>query len=405
MLNGEDAASNALRRSTRRVLSFPDQPSLKKKKSAAPKRILRQRSLPAPPVTVTPSKSPKKKVVKSPLLETSDTYECDGCHKQFQSHTSVLKHKHYCPNKSNVDVKISNSLPQAAAVPPINGKAKGKTVPAAQIERPKSKTPVPLKKSNPNKSKKAKSKRDKVKTERVEEPELVSAGSSGRPIRASRKSSATLVMEDQVEASFLEALSPEQRLRVADQRCPFCSKHYVYRSNFKKHLIEGCDTTDTNESESASITPIPEPTKVNAKRTRTNESVVIKKEKIEVKKKNSIKNDNSKPMPNGNVAATKGKTVQNGRQIKKEPKKKTKKMAEDSASRGSRSKTNKMMETRTKLSQDVGKKKNVPNVTKNSGIAKRKDVKKKANASSKPKEPVPSKIQKLKSTKGVTGNN
>lgn len=57
----------------------------------------------------------------------------------------------------------------------------------------------------------------------------------------------SMVMEEQVEASFLEALSPEQRIRVAEQRCPFCSKHYVYRSNFKKHLVEGCDTADTNE--------------------------------------------------------------------------------------------------------------------------------------------------------------
>ena len=72
-----------------------------------------------------------------------------------------------------------------------------------------------------------------------------------RPVRLSRKSS-NLNMEDQVEASFLEALSPEQRVRVGEQKCPFCKKHYVYRSNFKKHLVEGCDSVDVEEEKPSS---------------------------------------------------------------------------------------------------------------------------------------------------------
>ena len=56
---------------------------------------------------------------------------------------------------------------------------------------------------------------------------------------------------DDVDSTFLEALSPEQQIKVSEQKCPFCSKKYVYKSNFKKHLLEGCDTADVVDAADA----------------------------------------------------------------------------------------------------------------------------------------------------------
>ena len=90
----------------------------------------------------------------------------------------------------------------------------------------------------------------------------------------------TLVMEDQVEASFLEALSPEQRVRVAEQKCPFCTKHYVYRSNFKRHLLEGCDTIDVDET-SANLTPTTTKKLIEDKQNKEKKSSVLTMERKE----------------------------------------------------------------------------------------------------------------------------
>ena len=81
--------------------------------------------------------------------------------------------------------------------------------------------------------------------------EVEDTTASTRPVRSSRRTfslSGDSLVNGDIEKSFLEALLPEQRIKIAEQTCPFCSKHYVYRNNFKKHLLEGCDTPDAEES-------------------------------------------------------------------------------------------------------------------------------------------------------------
>lgn len=281
-----------------------------------------------------------------------DVHECDACQKQFQSHTSVLKHKHYCPKKSNE----SSAVPKNATTPvssknQSNGLSKArtkilayetvKTEPNLKRSNTKRKSEVlstsPIKKSkvtsdtkgspssNSNSLKKtsrksvssatptqvslaktpakpkstlksiagpAKSHRSTTKKGN-EEIEEIAVAAEGRPVRSSRRVSMTLAMEDQVEASFLEALSPEQRVRVAEQKCPFCSKHYVYRSNFKRHLLEGCDTVDVDEP-SVNLTPTnnkkPSDDKINKeKKSSVSSSSVLKVERKE--KRQTIESD------------------------------------------------------------------------------------------------------------------
>ena len=264
---------------------------------------------------------------KFPVKVAVDFHECDGCQKKFLSRTSVLKHKYYCPNKES-ESPVAGPSRSPTPLPPVkhlnNGKAKTKTkssqvsdstkihskqgranlklqqqanvisnspktklkvvlparsngipstnsdvrkkkikkvVPSIAPVRPVKKTQVASKKvvgptESTRKSSKVTPKKEGKEPEEITPP--------GRPVRSSRKASMTLVMEDQVEASFLEALSPEQRVRVAEQKCPFCSKHYVYRSNFKKHLLEGCDTPDEEEP-SVISTPVKKPS-LEAKR-------------------------------------------------------------------------------------------------------------------------------------------
>ncbi|KAI9555853.1 hypothetical protein GHT06_018370 [Daphnia sinensis] len=310
-------ATGVLRRSARRVLSFSEPPPPKKKKGIVTKRLLRQRvSLQPANASVTPMRPHNDSKKKTALIVASSTpksatglHECDGCQKQFQSHTSVLKHKHYCPKKviesmeglaqisapekkqnsvtpkvqtkkliqdsvkvknnvgSSSNKRKSDVLPSSpvndskcAAYTRINGIHP--TISNAQKKKPTSfpspampsqvlstKSPVKstmLKKDSGSiKSHRKTTKNGSVKKGR--ETEETPVASEKRPVRSSRKVSMVLVMEDQVEASFLEALSPEQRVRVTEQRCPFCSKHYVYRSNFKRHLLEGCDAIDEDE--------------------------------------------------------------------------------------------------------------------------------------------------------------
>ncbi len=307
-----------LRRSTRRVLSFNESTPTKKKKSAViTKRVLRQRvDMPQINVTAISQVTKKKEAVKKKknpstnsksLVKVDVDHECDGCQKKFQSRTSVLKHKYYCPNKeseSSIDGPSRTPTPPPPVKPYNIGKAttkrksevsdlrtiqdkhgrSSKTLQQSLTVSSSPKTKSQIARSNgthatnsdgqTKKSKKAtaftdpvlhfttptkpklpskkvvgptKSVRGSTKIVREQDTELEEIAASGRPVRSSRKASITLVMEDQVEASFLEALSPEQRVRVSEQKCPFCSKHYVYRSNFKKHLLEGCDTADTDE--------------------------------------------------------------------------------------------------------------------------------------------------------------
>lgn len=247
---------------------------------------------------------------KSTSKSATDLHECDGCQKKFQSHTSVLKHKHYCPkkvtesiegperisaptkklisvttkaqtkkliqdsdkNKSHVGSpstkRKSDVLPsslvkdsKSALLTRINGnhstvsnaqkkKSNKPPTPAAPTQVASAKPPVKSKVLSKNVSGSTKSQSKTTKNASVKdekEAEETPVVLERRPVRSSRKVSMMLVMEDQVEASFLEALSPEQRVRVTEQRCPFCSKHYVYRSNFKRHLLEGCDAIDVDE--------------------------------------------------------------------------------------------------------------------------------------------------------------
>lgn len=93
------------------------------------------------------------------------------------------------------------------------------------MESPPQKKTKPGKKSAPS---------PKVsKAEKVQEAPKAAT----RPLRSNRA-----VPENIVESSFLEALSVEQRKHVSNNTCPFCLKHYTYKSNFRKHLIEGCNT-------------------------------------------------------------------------------------------------------------------------------------------------------------------
>lgn len=313
----KDAPAGVLRRSARRVLSFSEPPPTKKKKGIVTKRLLRQRvSLQQVNGSVTPVRphnDVKKRttliVANSTPKSSTDLHECDGCQKKFQSHTSVLKHKHYCPKKliesmegrtqlsapekkqSSVRTKVqtkkliqdsgkvksnvgsssnkrkSDALPSSpvndsrsashdrtnGSHPTISNAQKKKSTsfpsPAMPSQVLSAKSPIKsklLKKdSGSSKSHRKTTKNGSVKEERETEETPVAV--ERRPVRSSRKVSMVLVMEDQVEASFLEALSPEQRVRVTEQRCPFCSKHYVYRSNFKRHLLEGCDAIDEDE--------------------------------------------------------------------------------------------------------------------------------------------------------------
>ncbi|XP_057367121.1 uncharacterized protein LOC130688170 [Daphnia carinata] len=310
-------APGVLRRSARRVLSFSEPPPTKKKKVIVTKRLLRQRvslqQANASVIPMSPHNNVKKRttliVASSTPKSTTDLHECDGCQKKFKSHTSVLKHKHYCPKKliesmedraqisapeekqKSVTTKVqtkklsqdsgkmktivgspsnkrkSDVLPsspvngsRSAAYTRINGshatisnvqkkKSTSSPSPAISSQVFSAKSPVKstlLKKdSGSTKSHRKTTKNGPVKEKR--ETNETPLALERRPVRSSRKVSMVLVMEDQVEASFLEALSPEQRVRVTEQRCPFCSKHYVYRSNFKRHLLEGCDAIDEDE--------------------------------------------------------------------------------------------------------------------------------------------------------------
>ena len=308
----EIATNGLLKKNARRVLNFNDKI---KKKSAGVQRVLRQRvdvrkvSQPMQEAikTIIKKEVTKKKGAASPLVKQTpsvapkvdDLHECEACQKQFKSHTSVLKHKYYCPNRSTPLTSPSPSLPSVhqkksatqtsstkrikvekpsensvakqtrskdKSPEPKSSSSKQNAIPARLVDTPsvaKKKVIKPSKtikvttneKVNKNKSKsagsiitsKGKKAVKKIKPissseDESEEEEVTPA----RPVRSSRKSS-NLNMEDQVEASFLEALSPEQRVRVSEQKCPFCNKHYVYRSNFKKHLVEGCDTVDVED--------------------------------------------------------------------------------------------------------------------------------------------------------------
>ncbi len=302
-----------------------------------------------------------------------DVHECDGCQKQFQSHTSVLKHKHYCPKKSNE----SSGVPNNAATPvssknQSNGLSKAQTKilayetvktepnlgrpntkrksevlstspikklkvavpsedinhrsPSSNSDSPKkisrksvssatptqvslAKTPAKPKSSLKSIAGPAKSNRSTTKKGN-QEIEEIAVAAEGRPVRSSRKVSMTLAMEDQVEASFLEALSPEQRVRVAEQKCPFCSKHYVYRSNFKRHLLEGCDTIDVDEP-SVNLTPTsqykkPSDDKINKeKKSSVSSSSVLKVERKEKRQtiESDLKNIEKKPLKKKNSKA------------------------------------------------------------------------------------------------------
>ena len=109
---------------------------------------------------------------------------------------------------------------------------------------------------------------------------------SARPVRSSRRVAASLsfasdpLANTDAERSFLEALLPEQRLKVANQTCPFCSRRYVYRNNFQKHLREGCDSTDADEEPKAPATPktpLPPKDADSAKRKNSSATGVEKK--------------------------------------------------------------------------------------------------------------------------------
>lgn len=355
-----------MRRSARRTLTFSEPPPAKKKRSAdVTERVLRKRlESPKTPVPVS-SKSVQKEVSKKKATPKHvkengvDSHECDGCQKKFQSHTSVLKHKYYCPNKTepaatpnnsstplssvkratNGQTKIrSKSLPQVnakqgktvnAKMPSSSPKVKSKSTelpngvetPKAKASRKKVPIITPAPKNNPSKSKVAEKTPKTAPKIACEQEELKFDDvtvTPGRPLRSSRKSSTAVVMEDQIEASFLEALSPDQRVRVAEQKCPFCSKHYVYRSNFKKHLIEGCDTADVDEPSDTSV-PL-KTTKENGKvekasvstnniskeKKRPKEETILKKVKKVPEKKTSVKQKVGK---NAKVSSKKGKST------------------------------------------------------------------------------------------------
>jgi len=245
---------------------------------------------------------PKKKKLARALGDP--LHECDACHKQFKSQTSVLKHKHYCPNNTVATSSEPEDQDDEDFVPPVSASSSSRKSLPAEINKPassssvkskkksppssepksklnangttpsrrgnlaqaeaakKGTSPKPAKKSiqnaTPSKIKTSNEKNLKIKVKEEvdvtpkksktpkkasEEEALVTA----RPIRLSRKTMTPLVMEDQVEAHFNEALSPEQRVQVAEQICPFCIKHYVYKSNFKKHLLEGCNSNGEPE--------------------------------------------------------------------------------------------------------------------------------------------------------------
>ena len=70
---------------------------------------------------------------------------------------------------------------------------------------------------------------------------------------------------DDVDSTFLEALSPVQQIKVSEQKCPFCSKKYVYKSNFKKHLLEGCDAVDIVDETVNTKSPLVPPKNIKKK--------------------------------------------------------------------------------------------------------------------------------------------
>lgn len=305
------------------------------------KRILRQQIDPSQispskkraPIQPLKGRPPKDRSSVDPVVLNGSSskpkgdglYKCKGCKKKFLVYSSVLKHQHYCANlkadrKADDDESLSSSPRQspskdAAVKPkksttPDNGKQKPRQhVPEAKLKGGTSPTSPkcngnslspstpsgsvvkrkvgrpPGKSSDSVKSKKLAAEAElavKPKQNGLTKPAVISTPelhpSPARPLRSSRKS-ATFIMEDQVESSFLvtsscltfflnvlplildcsfvlqEALSPEQRVNVAEQTCPFCLKRYVYRSNFKKHLIEGC-----GEPASSSATPVKAPT-------------------------------------------------------------------------------------------------------------------------------------------------
>jgi hypothetical protein len=334
---------------------------------------------------------------KSTSKITVDVHECDGCQKQFQSHTSVLKHKHYCPKKSNESSAVpnnattpvssknqSNGLSKAQTkilayetvktepnLKRSNSKRKSEVLSTSPIKKPKvtvpsdtkgipssnsispkktsrksvssatptqvslAKTPAKPKSTLKSIAGPAKSNWSTIKNGN-QEIEEIAVASEGRPVRSSRRVSMTLAMEDQVEASFLEALSPEQRVRVAEQKCPFCSKHYVYRSNFKRHLLEGCDTIDVDEP-SVNLTPTnnkkPSDDKINKeKKSSVSSSSILKVERKE--KRQTIESD-LKKVENKPLKKKKAEEIPE-RKIKKTVEKKSNKTPHSPISKSSK---------------------------------------------------------------------
>ena len=377
---------------------------MKKKLISITKRILRQR-IESPQINGTEvlksvqSEGKEKNGVLANAKSTSKitlvSHECDGCQKQFQSHSSVLKHKHYCSKKlSESSLNNHTSTPVLPSKNKKNGSSKAQTkildydspktegnlgcsnlkrkpdvlsgtstkkskisVPSytngsshsSNSDSPKKvskksvssstsaqvlsvKIPVKPKSSLKNIASPTKSHRSTAKNgfrKESSETDEITVASEGRPVRSSRRLSMTLVMEDQVEASFLEALSPEQRVRVAEQKCPFCTKHYVYRSNFKRHLLEGCDTIDVDET-SANLTPTTTKKLIEVKQNKEKKSSVLtmeRKEKRTETLEKGLQKIGNKPLKKKN--SQKEKTVEE--QIGKGAEKKTEKIPQQSA--------------------------------------------------------------------------
>ena len=137
-----------------------------------------------------------------------------------------------------------------------------------------------------------------VKKESVVEAEKVEPSPSGRPFRTSRNVAMSLMkgsLVDDVDSTFLEALSPEQQIKVSEQKCPFCSKKYVYKSNFKKHLLEGCDTVDVVDEAVSVKSPLVPPK--NAKRKTSTNAATPKTSKIKRVAKSPSKEKKVAPVP------------------------------------------------------------------------------------------------------------
>ena len=222
-----------LRRSARRLLSFSQQTGYER-----PQRALRQsRTDP----TTTQMRPVSQNGRTTPPPESPDPL-------------TIAKKR----RKEWKDVSVVHSVNTR-----LNAKLKMATSAASKNRRSTLKSFVVDKNCNSTVSGGRRLKEAAAKNNDVQEEEEEQRTTAKRPVRSTRKTS--LISDSlSAEAGLLEALSPQQRLQVKEQRCPFCAKHYVYKSNFNKHLLEGCDPVD--DPIDVPPTPPPPPAKKAKKR-------------------------------------------------------------------------------------------------------------------------------------------